>query len=52
MKLTWTEAAWDDYTYWRRVDPTKAEKIKALIKDIRENAPFKGSVNLSRLNMT
>jgi toxin YoeB len=42
MKLYWTAAAWEDYTYWQRVDPTKAEKIKALIKDIRENDPFKG----------
>ncbi|MGC2788357.1 MAG: Txe/YoeB family addiction module toxin [Roseiarcus sp.] len=42
MKLTWTADAWDDYTYWQRFDPTKAEKIKALIKDIKENDPFKG----------
>jgi toxin YoeB len=34
--------AWDDYEYWRRVDWSKAEKIKALINDIRENDPFKG----------
>jgi toxin YoeB len=42
MKLYWTAAAWDDYTYWQRVDQTKVEKIKALIEDIRENDPFKG----------
>jgi toxin YoeB len=42
MKLYWTADAWDDYTYWRRVDPTKAEKIKALIQDIRENDPSRG----------
>jgi toxin YoeB len=42
MKLYWTADAWDDYTYWQRVDQTKVEKIKALIKDIRENSAFKG----------
>ena len=41
MKLYWTADAWDDYTYWQRVDPPKVQKIKALIKDIRENHPFK-----------
>jgi toxin YoeB len=42
MKVYWTADAWDDYTYWQRVDRTKAEKIKALIKDITENDLFKG----------
>jgi toxin YoeB len=42
MKVYWTPDAWDDYEYWRRVDRSKAEKIKALINDIRENDPFKG----------
>jgi len=42
MKLYWTADAWDDYTYWQRIDQAKVEKIKALIKDIRENDPFKG----------
>ncbi len=42
MKLYWTADAWEDYTYWQRIDPAKVEKIKALIKDIRENDPFKG----------
>jgi toxin YoeB len=42
MKLYWTADAWDDYTYWQRVDRTKSEKTKALIKDITENDPFKG----------
>ena len=42
MKLYWTADAWDDYTYWQRVDRTKSEKTKALIKDITENDLFKG----------
>ena len=42
MKLYWTTDAWDDYTYWQRADPAKVEKIKALLKNIRENHPFKG----------
>jgi len=42
MKVYWTPDAWDDYTYWRRRDPSKAKKIKALINDITQNDPFKG----------
>lgn len=42
MKLCWTADAWDDYTYWQRIDQAKVEKIKALIQDIRENDPLKG----------
>jgi toxin YoeB len=42
MKLIWSADAWDDYEYWRLVDQSKVDKIKALIKDIRENDPFKG----------
>lgn len=42
MKLCWTADAWDDYTYWQRIDQAKVAKIKALIQDVRENDPFKG----------
>jgi toxin YoeB len=42
MELVWTADANEDYEHWLRVDRSKVEKIKALIKDIRENDPFKG----------
>jgi toxin YoeB len=42
MKLVWTPDGLDDYEYWKQSDKTKLEKIKALVKDIRESDPFKG----------
>ncbi len=50
MRLCWTADAWDDYTYWQRIDQAKVEKIKALIEDIRTNP--RGLASQSRLNMT
>jgi toxin YoeB len=42
MKLVWTPDGWDDYEHWKRYDQAKIGKIKSLIKDIRENDPFRG----------
>ena len=42
MRLLWTREALEDYEYWQRNDPKVATAINALIRDIRENDPFKG----------
>jgi toxin YoeB len=42
MKLVWTADGLEDYEYWEGCDQTKVDKINTLIKDIRENDPFKG----------
>jgi toxin YoeB len=41
MRLVCADFAWEDDLHWQKEDPTKAEKISTLIKDIRRN-PFKG----------
>ncbi|MFW5851576.1 MAG: Txe/YoeB family addiction module toxin [Bacteroidota bacterium] len=41
MNLKFTEIAWDDYTYWQKVDKKIVKKINSLIKDIKRN-PFEG----------
>lgn len=41
MKLLWSEAAWEDYLSWQRVDPDTLHRINTLLQDIRRN-PFKG----------
>jgi toxin YoeB len=41
LKVTWTLAAWEDYTYWQTQDKKTLKRINALIKDtLRE--PFDG----------
>jgi toxin YoeB len=42
MELVWTRDGLEDYEHWERSDQAMVEKIKSLIKDIRENDPFKG----------
>ena len=42
MHLTWTQEGSDDYQYWQKADERVAEKIRNLIRDIRENDPYKG----------
>jgi toxin YoeB len=42
MRQLWTERASDDFDYWEKHNQKIAEKIRTLIKDIRENDPFKG----------
>jgi len=41
MVLTFTENAWEDHTYWLKIDKKIAKKINELIKDIQRN-PFEG----------
>ena len=41
MVLTFTENAWDDYTYWQKVDKKMVRKINDLIKSI-QRTPFEG----------
>ena len=51
MELVWTRDGLEDYEHWERSDQAMVEKIKSLIKDIRENDPFKGLANRNVLNM-
>ena len=39
--LTWTIAAWDDYTYWQGQDKKTLKRINSLIKDALRQ-PFDG----------
>lgn len=41
MVLIFTENAWDDYTYWQKVDKKMVRKINDLIKSI-QRIPFEG----------
>jgi toxin YoeB len=41
MVLTFTENAWDDYTYWQKIDKKMVRKINDLIKSI-QRTPFEG----------
>lgn len=41
MNVSFTEIAWEDYTYWQSIDRKLAKKINELIKDIKR-APFEG----------
>lgn len=41
MNVSFTEIAWEDYTYWQNTDRKQVKKINELIKDIKR-APFEG----------
>lgn len=41
MKLTWDEAAWEDYLYWQKTDKSKLKRINELIK-VCLRTPFEG----------
>ena len=41
MKLTFTEAAWDDYSWFQDTDKKISKRINILIKDILQS-PFDG----------
>ena len=41
MIITFSENAWEDYTYWQSIDKKNVKKINSLIKDIIRN-PFDG----------
>ena len=44
MNIEFTPHAWEDFNYWVKYDETKVEKIRALIRAIKQN-PFKGIGN-------
>ena len=39
--LSWTEAAWSDYTYWQGQDKKTLKRINLLIRDTMRS-PFEG----------
>ena len=41
MKLTFTEAGWEQYLYWQTQDKSATKKINKLLKDIQRH-PFEG----------
>ena len=41
MNVSFTEIAWEDYTYWQNADRKFAKKINELSKDIKRT-PFDG----------
>ncbi len=41
MKLTFTDEAWDEYSYWQVKDKKILKKINTLIKDVKRE-PFSG----------
>lgn len=41
MLITFSENAWEDYTYWQTLDKKIVKKMNSLIKDIQRN-PFDG----------
>jgi toxin YoeB len=40
-RLTWTDAAWDDYQYWQTQDKKILKRINLLIRDTMRS-PFDG----------
>ncbi len=41
MKLTFTDAAWEDYVWFQQYQPRLLKRINQLIKDAKRN-PYKG----------
>ncbi len=41
MNIEFTAHAWEEFNYWLEMDSDKADKIRELIKAIKQN-PFKG----------
>lgn len=41
MNFEFTQKAWEDFTYWLETDPEIANRIKELLKDIKQS-PFRG----------
>jgi toxin YoeB len=41
MLITFTQNAWEDYTYWQSIDKKILKKINELLKDIKRS-PFDG----------
>ncbi|MCL4069319.1 Txe/YoeB family addiction module toxin [Pseudomonas sp. GX19020] len=42
MRLTFSDAAWDDYHHWRQTDAKLFQRINDLIKEA-QRSPFKGT---------
>ena len=40
-RITFTDDAWEDYTYWQTQDKKTLRRINALINDIKRN-PYEG----------
>jgi toxin YoeB len=40
-RITWTDAAWEDYCYWQQQDKKTVKRINLLIQDALRN-PFEG----------
>ena len=40
-RLSWTQAAWNDYLYWQEQDRKTLKRINSLIKDTMRS-PFEG----------
>ena len=40
-RVTFTDDAWEDYTYWQTQDKKTLRRINALINDIKRN-PYEG----------
>ncbi len=41
MNISFTENAWEDYLYWKRMDKKIVKRVYELIRDIKRN-PFEG----------
>lgn len=41
MKITFADAAWEDYLYWQKNDRKMLERINKLIKEVQRE-PFAG----------
>jgi len=41
MKITFADAAWEDYLYWQQNDRKMLERINKLIKEVQRE-PFSG----------
>lgn len=38
MKLVFSEQAWEDYSYWQKIDKKLVQRINDLIKEIHQDA--------------
>lgn len=48
MKITFADAAWEDYLYWQQNDRKMLERINKLIKEVQRE-PFSGIGKLEPL---
>jgi toxin YoeB len=48
MRLVFSDQAWDDYLYWQETDRKIAQRINALIRDLRRS-PYEGIGKPERL---